>query len=74
VPPGSALPTCFTGHPVGRSALEEAFAAWLATYRDGELGSTLASHFLTVDHLLAAFAAGWEAVAGYQDPSESLMS
>jgi hypothetical protein len=49
-------------------------AACQVTRPRPELGGTLASHFLTVDHLLATFEAGWEALVGYQDSRESLMS
>lgn len=47
----------FTDEP-GLAVLDEAFDFWLERYKDEELGGTLTCHFLTREHLRAAYAAG----------------
>jgi hypothetical protein len=42
-------------------AMDEEFAAWLAQFRDRLPGGMLACHFLSAEHLRAAWAAGWRA-------------
>ena len=37
---------------------DDAFGEWLAVYRDEELGGSLGIHFLSAEHLRAAFDAG----------------